>query len=56
MTGRLAADVDRLSSGRYWGSGAGWFVPEFQLMRIDLPEPRERLAALTRVLAYVSEM
>jgi alkanesulfonate monooxygenase SsuD/methylene tetrahydromethanopterin reductase-like flavin-dependent oxidoreductase (luciferase family) len=57
MTGRLAADVDRLSNGRaVLGIGAGWFVPEFRLMTIDLPEPRERLAALTRTLAYISAM
>jgi alkanesulfonate monooxygenase SsuD/methylene tetrahydromethanopterin reductase-like flavin-dependent oxidoreductase (luciferase family) len=57
MTGRLAADVDRLSSGRaVLGIGAGWFVPEFQLLKIELPEPRERMAALTSTLTYVSEM
>jgi alkanesulfonate monooxygenase SsuD/methylene tetrahydromethanopterin reductase-like flavin-dependent oxidoreductase (luciferase family) len=41
--------------GRVLGIGAGWFAPEFQLMQISLPEPRERMAALTRTLAYVSE-
>jgi alkanesulfonate monooxygenase SsuD/methylene tetrahydromethanopterin reductase-like flavin-dependent oxidoreductase (luciferase family) len=47
MTGRLAADVDCLSNGRaVLGIGAGWLVPEFQLMSIDVPEPLERLARL----------
>ena len=56
-TARQVADIDRLSCGRaILGIGAGWLKPEFQLMRMPLPEPRERMDALTRTLAYLSEI
>jgi alkanesulfonate monooxygenase SsuD/methylene tetrahydromethanopterin reductase-like flavin-dependent oxidoreductase (luciferase family) len=57
MTARLAADIDRLSGGRaVLGIGAGWLTPEFQLMRMPLPPPRECVGVLTQTLAYVSDI
>jgi alkanesulfonate monooxygenase SsuD/methylene tetrahydromethanopterin reductase-like flavin-dependent oxidoreductase (luciferase family) len=51
MTARQAADVDRLSNGRVvLGIGAGWVAEEFRVLGVPFPEPRERLAALTRTL------
>ena len=57
MTARQVADVDRLSGGRsILGIGAGWLEAEFRLMGVPLPEPRERMAALTRTLASISDL
>lgn len=39
---KQAATVDHVSNGRLeLGYGAGWYVPEHQMLGIDFPEPRE---------------
>lgn len=39
---KQAATVDHVSNGRLeLGFGAGWYLPEHQMLGIDFPEPRE---------------
>jgi len=51
LLARVAADVDRLSSGRLiLGLGGGWDRDEFAQMGLDLPSPKDRLDALEETL------
>lgn len=57
LLARVAADVDRLSSGRLvLGLGAGWDPTEFAQMELPLPPPKDRLDALEETLQLLPRL
>lgn len=48
---KALATLDRLSGGRIdVGVGAGWYVPDYEAVGMELPSPGERLARLEETL------
>jgi alkanesulfonate monooxygenase SsuD/methylene tetrahydromethanopterin reductase-like flavin-dependent oxidoreductase (luciferase family) len=57
LLARVAADVDRLSSGRLvLGLGAGWDRTEFAQMELPLPPRKDRLDALEETLQLLPRL
>jgi alkanesulfonate monooxygenase SsuD/methylene tetrahydromethanopterin reductase-like flavin-dependent oxidoreductase (luciferase family) len=57
LLAKQAMTVDHLSGGRLeLGLGAGWFVPEHEMMGIPFPEPRELVARFREAVEIVDRL
>ncbi len=57
LLAKQAMTVDHLSAGRLeLGLGAGWFVPEHEMMGISFPEPRELVARFREAVEIVDRL
>src|SRR5262245_28903187 len=51
---KALATLDRISDGRLdVGLGAGWYAPEYEVLGMEMPAPRERLQRLGEALTVV---